>query len=203
MPLQRLKLALAPPLWRLISRSWRLPVTARTDGDPTGPVIFACLHRDILPAIMHCRPARPALLVSKSDDGQILIHTLAGDGYRFARGSTGHDGREGYVALLRQLRAGHHVGVAVDGPRGPFGHIHPGALQLARQAGVGIVPLSVRARPCLQLGTWDRTVLPLPWARIEVVVGQELRIDRGATNEQLADLARSLAAALGVPEGPR
>jgi lysophospholipid acyltransferase (LPLAT)-like uncharacterized protein len=202
-PLQRLKLALAPPIWRLISRSWRLQTTDRTDGDPAGPVIFACLHRDILAAIVHCRPARPALLVSKSDDGQILTRTLADDGYRFARGSTGHDGREGYVALLRQLRAGRHVGVAVDGPRGPFGHVHPGALQLARRAGVGIVPLSVRARPCLQLKTWDRTVLPLPWARIEVAAGAELRIDRDATNEQLADLARRLAAALGVPEGAR
>lgn len=196
--LQRAKLILAPPIWRLLSRSWRADVTERQPRDPSGPAIFACLHRDILAAIVHCRPARPALLVSKSLDGQILIRTLASDGYRFVRGSTGHDGREGYVGLLRELRAGHHVGVAVDGPRGPFGHIHPGALQLARQAGVGIVPLSVRVRPALRLGSWDRTVVPLPWARVEVSAGPEFRLARDATGDQLEAVARDLAAALGV-----
>lgn len=198
MPWQRAKLILAPSLWRLLSRSWRVDLTDRRPLDPAGPVIFACLHRDILAAIAHCLPARPALLVSKSLDGQILIRTLAGDGFRFVRGSTGHDGREGYVGLLRELRAGRHVGLAVDGPRGPFGHVHPGALQLARRAGVGIVPLSVRVRPGLRLGTWDRTVVPLPWARVEVTAGREFRLARDASADQLEAVGRDLAAVLGV-----
>lgn len=196
MPRQRLKLALAPPMWRWLAGSWQINLTARRDGDPQGPVIFACLHRDILPAIRHCQPAGPALLVSKSDDGQILIRTLAPDGFRFVRGSTGHDGREGYVGLLRELRGGHHVGVAVDGPRGPFGHVHPGALQLARRAAVPIVPLTVRARRCVRLNTWDRTVVPWPRARVEVTVHPELNVPPDADPSALETLSGRLAATL-------
>ena len=200
MPWQRLKLSVAPRLWRWVSGTWRVNVTQRTAEDPAGPVIFACLHRDMLAAIAHCRPARPALLVSKSDDGQILSDSLAGDGFRFVRGSTGHDGREGYVGLLRALRDGRHVGVAVDGPRGPFGHVHPGALQLARRAGVAIVPLTVSGRGCLRLRNWDRTVVPLPWARLDVTVGPEVRIRADADPDEVAVHAEHLAAALGAGE---
>ncbi len=147
-------------------------------------------------------PRDPALLVSKSEDGQLLSESLAGDGFRFVRGSTGHDGREGYVGLLRALRDGRHVGVAVDGPRGPFGHVHPGALQLARRAGVAIVPLTVSGRGCLRLRNWDRTVVPLPWARLHVSAGPEVRIPAAADPAEVAAHGERLAAVLGGREVP-
>lgn len=52
--LQALKLALAPPVWRLLTASWRCNETALGPRPDAGPVIFACLHRDILPAIRYC-----------------------------------------------------------------------------------------------------------------------------------------------------
>jgi lysophospholipid acyltransferase (LPLAT)-like uncharacterized protein len=200
-PLQRLKLVLAPPVWRLLTASWRCNETPLAPLPPDGPVIFACLHRDILPAIRYCRPARPALMVSKSPDGAILIGTLRREGYGFVLGSTGHDGREGFVGLLRTLREGRHVGVAVDGPKGPFGHVHPGALQLARRSGASIVPLTVSGRGCLHLDTWDRTVVPLFWARLTVRAGPVLSVPADADLEQLEACRHELSRRLGV--GPR
>jgi len=198
-----LKLKLAPPLWRWLSGSWRVNGTGRLPDDPQGPVIFACLHRDVLPAIVHCAPARPALLVSKSSDGEILRRSLAAAGFRFVRGSTGHDGREAYVGLLRELRLGHHVGLAVDGPRGPFGHVHPGAVQLARRAGVPIVPLTVRGRFCVQLRTWDRTVVPLPGAAVTVTPHEPVLVPEDSDADSVAAHAGRLAALLiGEDGGP-
>lgn len=198
MPLARLKLLLAPPTWRMLSHSWRINETD-VPASPTGsPAIFACLHRDILVAIRYCRPARPTLLVSKSPDGQILIKTLQRDGFGFARGSTGHDGREGFVNLLRELRAGHHVGVAVDGPKGPFGHIHDGALQLACRSGAPIIPLTVHGRPCSQLKTWDRTLVPWPGAQLMVTPGEAVIVPTAVNPEQLEALRDELAFKLGV-----
>ena len=201
MPLGRLKLWLAPVAWRLLSGGWRCNATALAAGPVPHPVIFACLHRDILAAIRYCRPARPTLLVSKSPDGQILIRTLAREGYGFVRGSTGHDGHEGFVGLLRTLRAGRHVGVAVDGPRGPFGHIHPGALQLARRSGAPIVPLTVSGEGCRNLQTWDRTLVPLPWARLTVTAGEPVPVAADADPAELDRLSELLARRLGsLPE---
>ncbi len=191
----RLKRALAPVAWRWWTRTWHCN---EADDEGGGPRIYACLHRDILPAIRYCRPVRPTLLVSKSTDGQILAGTLMREGFGFVRGSTGHDGREGFVGLLRVLRGGGCVGVAVDGPRGPFGHVHPGALQLARRSSAPIVALTVAGRACVQLGTWDRTLVPLPGARLTVTPAAPLQVAARADAHALAVARRELAVRLGL-----
>lgn len=197
MSAQRIKCWLARPAWRALSRSWRMQRTPLRPGPLSPPVIFACLHRDILPAICYCRPARPALLVSKSPDGQILQRALAHDGFEFVHGSTGHDGRDGFVGLLRVLRRGGHVGLAVDGPRGPFGTVHGGVLLLASRSGAPIVPLTVARRGCLHLPTWDRTRVPWPAARVSVAAGPPLAVAAAAGEQDLDALRRELERRLG------
>jgi hypothetical protein len=191
----RLVRALAPLVWRAWTGTWRCD---QAPAQRSGPLIYACLHRDILPAIRYCRPVGPTLLVSKSPDGQILARVLGREGFGFVRGSTGHDGREGYVGLLRVLRAGGVVGVAVDGPRGPFGHVHPGALQLARRSGAPIVALTISGRLCLRLGTWDRTLVPLPGARLRIREAPALVVAADADGAALARARRELAGRLGL-----
>jgi lysophospholipid acyltransferase (LPLAT)-like uncharacterized protein len=188
MDLQGLKLILAPPAWTLLAA---LAGVRPLDPAalPSGPVIFACLHRDILPAILYVRPARPALMVSPSPDGDILVRTLARRGYRFVRGATGEGGGRALVGLRREIEAGHPVGLAVDGPKGPYGEIHEGVLHLARLTGAPVVPLRAVSRRALVLDTWDRTVVPVPWGRTRVeaaapvVVGAES--DTGAVRRDL------------------
>lgn len=198
MPVQQLKLLLAPPCWWLLGRVWRINETPLPPLAGGEAVIFACLHRDILPAIRYCRPAAPILLVSKSPDGRILRRTLHREGFGFVRGSTGHDGREGFVGLLRALRRGRHLGIAVDGPKGPFGTIHDGVLLLARRSGAPIVPLTATGRHCWRLNTWDRTVVPLPWAQVEVTASAPLRVAPDAGLDTLVSLREELARRLGM-----
>ncbi|MBU1072318.1 DUF374 domain-containing protein, partial [bacterium] len=172
----RLKLWLTPVLYRMLSGSVRLDGggTGRRPGD--SPVIFACLHRDMIPAILHVKTACPTLLVSRSPDGDILINTLRRHGYSFARGSTGKQGGRAFRSLLDALQGGSSVGIAVDGPRGPFGVVRDGVIQLSRLTGAPIVPLTVRCGRHLNLGNWDRTVLPLPFTRIEAVEGEAIAV---------------------------
>ena len=49
-PLQRAKLLLGPVGWWLLRTTVR--VRPALPDAPAGPCIFACLHRDILPAII-------------------------------------------------------------------------------------------------------------------------------------------------------
>jgi lysophospholipid acyltransferase (LPLAT)-like uncharacterized protein len=202
-PVQQLKLLLAPPCWQLLGHSWRINETPLPPLPGGEAVIFACLHRDILPAIRYCRPAAPILLVSKSPDGRILSRSLRRDGFGFVRGSTGHDGREGFAGLLRALRRGRHLGIAVDGPKGPFGTIHAGVLLLARRSGAPIVPVTASGRGCLALNTWDRTLVPLPWARVTVTVTAPLRVPPDAGPDLLASLREDLAGRLGMDRQTR
>ena len=185
MLLQRLKMLLAPPAWRVLTATVSLPEYESIPELECGPVIFACLHRDILPAIMYVRSIRPALMVSHSPDGDILVRTLGEKHYRFARGATGLGGKRALLLLRRELESGHSVGVAVDGPEGPFGSIREGVLHLARMTGAPIAPLVARADRPLVLGTWDRTIVPLPFRKVEMEMGPILRISSDASGEDL------------------
>lgn len=173
---QYLKLALAPPLWRLLVAGVRLQPGAAPAPADGRAVIYACLHRDIIPAILYVQPRRPALLVSDSPDGEILIRTLGNHGFRFVRGSTGKDGKRAFVRLLGYLREGVSIGLAVDGPRGPFGTIRDGVIQLSRRSGCAIVPLRARPGRHRVLGTWDRTVLPWPFSPVRIETGCPLQV---------------------------
>ena len=136
MAVQGLKLALAP-------LALAHPAPATGGLEPVGPSGCRTPAPASSPACTgtSCRPsatsdrARPALLVSNSPDGEILVRTLGGQDYGFVRGGTGEDGGRAFVRLARQLDAGHSVGLAVDGPEGPYGAIQTGVLQLARLDG--------------------------------------------------------------------
>lgn len=50
----------------------------------------------------------------------------------------------------------------------------PGILALAQRAGVPIVPVTFSCRPCVRIKSWDRTILPLPFARLVAKYGEPL-----------------------------
>ena len=178
--MQGLKLRLAPIMWRFFENTMRLDTCPIENIDPSKPVIYASLHRDLLPAIMYLKPTKLAVVVSNSPDGDILVKTLGRRDYRFVRGATGGDGRRALVLLRRELDAGHSVGLAVDGPEGPFGSIREGVLHLARMTGAPVAPLVARASRPVVLNTWDRTIVPVPFRKVEMEIGPILRITQEA-----------------------
>ncbi len=198
--LQGLKLLLAPGAWRIVSAAARLPAFEPAAVASAGPFIFACLHRDILPAIIYVKPAAPALMVSDSADGDILVKTLGRRNYRYVRGATGSGGSRALVGLRRELEEGHSVGLAVDGPDGPYGRIQDGVFHLARATGAVILPLVARLDRPLVLKTWDRTVIPVPFRSAAIEVGPLLRAERHDPGADFAGLKRQMAAFFGVEE---
>jgi lysophospholipid acyltransferase (LPLAT)-like uncharacterized protein len=81
------------------------------------------------------------------------------------------------VRLARLAGEGYSLVVTPDGPLGPEHEAKPGALMLARAAGLPIVPLGFGVRPALRLTRrWDRQFVPLPFSRIRVVAGERMTI---------------------------
>jgi len=191
--LQSLKLALTPVAWRVLRDSLRFSEFQPGPGDLGHPLIFACLHRDILLAIMHVRSMGPSLLVSQSPDGDILIRTLGRQHYGFVRGATGEDGKRAFVSLRQELEAGRSIGLAVDGPKGPYGVINEGVLQLSRLSGATIIPLRGEAPRRKVLDTWDHTVVPHLFSRFRVHRGADLKVPRDAGEAELAAARQQLA----------
>ena len=72
-----------------------------------------------------------------------------------------------------------------DGPRGPRFQAKPGAVVLAQMSEAPIVPMSFAADRYWNLGSWDRMIIPKPFARIRVAVGPPRSIDRGLPADEL------------------
>jgi hypothetical protein len=72
------------------------------------------------------------------------------------------------------------VSIVADGPRGPARESKPGVVALARLTGASILPAGFSAKPCLRFRSWDRTLLPLPFARVRCVFGPRLQVPRDA-----------------------
>lgn len=123
---------------------------------------------------------RIAVLLSRHRDAQMLTRILARFGFAFAWGSSTAGGAEGLRQAMRQIKDGHDLGIAPDGPRGPRRRVKPGVVVVARLSGLPIVPVSFSASPARRLGSWDRTLLPLPFARGFYVYGEPYRIPRDA-----------------------
>lgn len=155
---------------RAWSATWRVQreglVDAR-DRVAQGCVV-AVLHGELLPlALLH--PGWPAIgMVSASRDGDRAVRVLDALGWRSARGSSSRGGSRVARAMLEHLRQGSSPVIAVDGPRGPAGHVHPGAGALAALGQVPVVVVRARARPEIRLRSWDGFRIPLPFARVQV-----------------------------------
>jgi lysophospholipid acyltransferase (LPLAT)-like uncharacterized protein len=109
-------------------------------------------------------------VTSLSRDGDVVAAVLARLGYGVVRGSSSKGGADAMVACLMALREGARPVLAVDGPRGPAGSVKSGAERLAEAEGVPIVYGRVRARGW-RARSWDRFLVPWPFARVEVEYG--------------------------------
>ncbi|HEX5044851.1 MAG TPA: lysophospholipid acyltransferase family protein [Candidatus Polarisedimenticolaceae bacterium] len=184
---QRALLAVVPPLahaWlRVLGATMRVSVEGGEAFQAVrarGRYILAFWHARFLMMPWSYPDGRIVVLVSRHRDAEMLVRTLRGFGLAFARGSTTEGGAAGLRALLRYVEDGHDVGVAPDGPRGPRRRVQPGVVLVARLSGLPIVPVGFSARPSSRLRSWDRTLLPRPFARGVFVYGAPLTVDRRA-----------------------
>ncbi len=162
------------------------------------PVIFAFWHnRLVVCGMTICKRVIPrgrpvALLTSLSRDGELAARMAGARGYGSVRGSSSRGGLTSMRRLHRTLRGGSSVATAPDGPRGPACEAQPGTVMLAKMAGAPIVPLAYAASRAWRLRSWDRLVIPKPFARSVVTLGEPLEVPADLSREGLGKLAGDL-----------
>ncbi len=149
------------------------------------PLIYAVWHGRILivpwlNARLRRREGarRVCVLASRSRDGQLMADFARRFDLDVVRGSSSRGGFEALRELARTLRAGEDVAMVPDGPRGPARRLQGGIVALAATTGAPIVPVGVAARPARRLGSWDRFMIPIPFARCALVVGDLVEVKR-------------------------
>lgn len=104
----------------------------------------------------------------------------------------------GLREMARALKEGWSTGIALDGPHGPVRTLRPGALWLARLTGRPLVTIGAAARPALRAPWWDRHLVPLPHAKLALVYGDPIIIERSCKIDQ--DLCSLVADSLNAAE---
>lgn len=116
-------------------------------------------------AAFHDQPA--LALVSRSRDADLLCALLSRTAVTVVRGSSSH-GSVATRTLLRHLRKGGKVIMALDGPRGPALMEKPGSRWLCLQSQAPLVRMEFQLRRFVSLPDWSRLRLPLPFAAMTV-----------------------------------
>jgi len=116
------------------------------------------------------------MLISAHRDGRIIAGAMNYFGIETIAGSTSRGGSSALREILRRLKEGGCVGITPDGPRGPAMTVSIGIVNIARLAGVPIVPLTYATSRRRILATWDRFHLALPFGRGVYLFGEPIEI---------------------------
>lgn len=127
-----------------------------------------------------------AILISQHRDGEYITRIAERLGFVSVRGSGTRGGAGAFRQLIHALRAGANVVITPDGPKGPRERAKLGAVELARLTGAPLFPVAFGAAPARVLESWDRFLIPCPFARAGYVWGEPLHVERQATRVELA-----------------
>ncbi|NPB06498.1 MAG: DUF374 domain-containing protein [Aquificae bacterium] len=193
----KLLLALTPLLGRLLRLLAR---TVRWENRPEVQkgVVYALWHGHALGMALYGKDRGIVVLVSRFRDGELAARLLKELGFETVRGSAEEGrpekgGRSAAKKLVALLKSGRSVAVTVDGPKGPAYEVKRGVAFLAKAAGVPVVPVAVKFDRYWRLNTWDGTVVPKPFTRGRVLVGEPLEFE-GSEEAFLLKLKERLTA---------
>jgi lysophospholipid acyltransferase (LPLAT)-like uncharacterized protein len=143
-----------------------------------GRVLLCTWHQHFFAAIRHFqdyRDFKPALMISKSSDGEIIAGVAEKSGWQTVRGSSSRGGKEALRKMIDHLSQKRLAAHVVDGPKGPAGIVKAGVIQLARAADAAIIPFYVSADRAWYFNSWDRFFIPKPFARVSISFGEMLK----------------------------
>jgi lysophospholipid acyltransferase (LPLAT)-like uncharacterized protein len=136
---------------------------------------------------------KPGFMISPSVDGEAPTMLAKLYGAHVVRGSGSYTG-------VRAVRGVHHAiakelispAITPDGPRGPRFKMKPGAIFAAQIARKPVIPIAYAARPARLLKTWDRFVVPFPFAKVRIAIGEPYFPERKLDDSQMQDAQREL-----------
>ena len=167
------------------------------------PVILAMWHgQHFLVPFIRRDEHRAKVLVSRHRDGEINaiaaewlgVGTIRGSGH-LSGGFIDKGGVSAFREMLTALAEGYNIALTADVPK-ITRVVGLGIIKLASQSGRPIYPIAVATRRRVELNTWDRTVINLPFSRGAAVVSEPIRVAVDADGSALESARRALQASL-------
>jgi len=159
----------------IILHCWTFRTTVVNEQNWLGPyrdgqrVLLCGWHQQFFSSLGYFnryRFARPAIMISRSRDGDLVSQVAQRAGWHPVRGSSSRGGFTALKEMIKHLRKHRLAGHILDGPQGPAGHIKPGIIMMALAGRAVIVPGYMDVDRYWQLHSWDRFIVPKPFARV-------------------------------------
>lgn len=95
--------------------------------------------------------------------------------------------------IIQAMKAGKQSLLAPDGPDGPAFQPKAGVAYLARKAEAAVIPVGGFTNGGYHLKRWDRYLVPFPFARLRLVFGKPILVNKKASDEDvLAQITNAL-----------
>jgi lysophospholipid acyltransferase (LPLAT)-like uncharacterized protein len=171
--------------------------TLRYELDDRAGIVGRPITENYITALWHNRllvfplvlrrffPERPgAALISASRDGDLLTDAVQRFGYDVIRGSSSRLGATAILQLGEVLASHGDVVITPDGPRGPAYELGPGIIFLAQKTGALVAPVNMEYSSCWRIKSWDRFIVPRPFAKVRVIIGAPHRVRSTSTPQE-------------------
>ncbi len=158
------------------------------------PVIFAMWHGQHFIVPFFQPKGWPAkVMISRSADGEVNATAIRKLGLGLIRASGSQKshqivkrgGLKGFIEAVRALKAGDVIAMTADVPKGPARIAGLGIVQLAKHSGRPIVPVAVATSKSIDLNSWDKASINLPFGKGSVVIGDPIYVPAEAEDDVL------------------
>lgn len=172
-----------------------------SDGDKAiealkehGNLVITFWHEWVLPLSFTLDSNGFTALTSQHHDGARLGAALSNLNVKVVHGSSSRGGILGFQKLEARAKEGYSPVISVDGPKGPPREAKQGAAALARRLKIPMLPLAFATEYSSRLKTWDRMIIPAPWGKAVIIVGDPIlpALNRHGDEQATLQLQKSL-----------
>lgn len=154
---------------------------------PKNQCIFALWHAHQCGLYALDGRENTTVMISNSNDGEIIAQAGAAMGLNVVRGSHNRKGAAATLELINAIKSGQNGALTIDGPRGPKHKVKKGIIDIARITGVPIVPMSwySPSKFFLKFNTWDEFCFPLNCIKMKAIYGEPIYIPQNTNDDEL------------------
>lgn len=132
------------------------------------------------------RGLKIGFLVSPSVDGEVPAKIVESWGAVAIRGSSNRTGARALKDMYSTIVKDRVSPVTTpDGPTGPVHEFKQGAIMLAQLTQSPMLPIAYAANKFWELKTWDNFIIPKPFSRIIIAVGEPHHINKKLNAEEM------------------
>ncbi len=131
---------------------------------------------------------KTCIMVSSSQDGEIISRAANAVGVETVRGSKTRGGTKASLELIKRIQNEDINGaLTIDGPKGPNRVVKKGIIEIAKIAKVPIVPAVYWSpqKRFLKFKSWDKFRFPLIGTNLVMIFGDPISVPDNPNNEEI------------------